>query len=101
MGFLCLFFYILLSTIAPTDAIPELAPYRLAFWSGNAGLVFSVALLSSKGFGFARLPQFGALLGFLAVLCISSALHVQLSEPIQVVSSLGFRSRCSCWPCGT
>jgi hypothetical protein len=74
MGFFFQFLYILLSLTAPSDVFPEMAPLRLALWTGVLGLLFSGAALVTKGAAFARLPQFWALAGFMGVMCVSTIL---------------------------
>ena len=48
MAFALFIVYVVLSYVHPGEIIPALAPYRVAFWVGMAGLAVSIASLVSK-----------------------------------------------------
>lgn len=88
---LALFFsYVVLAYLQPGELVPALAPYRLAFWTGLAGLgVALVSQLARRG-GQAANLQLWLLLAFTAV----AALSLMIAErwpgaPIAVLQRFG------------
>jgi len=41
MGFFLFLLYLMLSYVYPGEIFPALAPYRITFWVGIAGLIFA------------------------------------------------------------
>jgi putative inorganic carbon (HCO3(-)) transporter len=72
MGFVLLFIYIVLTITGPAEVFRELAPLRLAYWTGILGLLCSAGFLMTRAARYARLPQFWSFLGLVFVMCVST-----------------------------
>jgi putative inorganic carbon (HCO3(-)) transporter len=72
MGFVLLFIYIVLTITGPAEVFRQLAPLRLAYWTGVLGLLCSAGFLMTRAGRYTRLPQFWSFLGLVCVMCVST-----------------------------
>jgi hypothetical protein len=86
MAFLTFLLYVTLSYIFPAEIFPALAPYRITFWVGIIGLLFSVVTLVQGGGAPFRSPQVWMLIGFTTAMALSRMLADSwLGAPVMVV----------------
>jgi putative inorganic carbon (hco3(-)) transporter len=86
MVFALFILYVALTYLHPGQIVPALAPYRITYWVGMAGLVVAIgSLLTRKGSPLASV-QLGALIVFTAVMAVSLMLAERwLSAPLQTL----------------
>lgn len=71
MTFALFLLYVVLSYIYPAEIMPALAPYRITYWVGMAGLAFAIASLLGRRAGLLMNLQLWALIVFTAVMGVS------------------------------
>jgi hypothetical protein len=88
MSFALFILYVVLAYIQPGELVPALAPYRITYWVGLAGLAASVAALVARGL-IANL-QLWLVLAFTAVMGLSLVIAEQwLGAPILTLQRFG------------
>jgi hypothetical protein len=71
MTFALFVLYLVLAYIQPGEMIPALAPYRLAYWAGLAGLAVGVLSIAGKPGKASGHLQLWTLIAFTTVMCVS------------------------------
>src|SRR5262249_21516430 len=71
MTFALFILYIVLSYIHPGEIVPALAPYRVAYWVGMAGLAAAAASLAVRRDRLVSSVQLWVLIVFAAVMAVS------------------------------
>jgi putative inorganic carbon (hco3(-)) transporter len=88
MTFALFILYVGLAYVQPGEIVPALAPYRITYWVGMAGLVASGVSLLARG-AIANL-QLWMLLAFTAVTCLSLTVAEQwLGAPVLTLQRFG------------
>jgi hypothetical protein len=90
MAFALFILYVALSYIYPGELLPELAPYRVTYWVGTAGLVAAIASQLWRRDGPATNIQLWLLLLFTAVMGLSLMIAEEwLGAPIAALQRFG------------
>jgi hypothetical protein len=88
MAFALFILYVVLAYIQPGEIVPELAPYRVTYWVGMAGLATAIVALLGRGL-FANL-QLWALIAFTAVTAGSLVIAERwMGAPVLVLQRFG------------
>lgn len=90
MAFALFILYLALSYIYPGELVPELAPYRITYWAGTAGLAAAIASHLWRRNGPVTNLQLWLLLLFTAVLGLSLMIAEEwLGAPIAALNRFG------------
>ena len=90
MTFALFLLYVALSYIHPGQIAPALAPYRITYWVGIAGLAVASVSLLNRRIGVLVNFQFWALLVFTAVMCASLMIAERwLGAPLLAIQRFG------------
>lgn len=90
MTFALFILYVVLSYIYPAEIVPALAPYRVTYWVGMAGLAFAMASLLGGKAGALTNLQLWALIVFTAVMSVSLMIAESwLGAPLMAVQRFG------------
>jgi hypothetical protein len=82
--------YVVLSYIHPGEIVPALAPYRVAYWVGMAGLAVAIGSFLVRRGGLLASLQLGALIVFAAVMGVSLMVADRwLGAPILTLQRFG------------
>lgn len=90
MTFALFILYVVFSYINPGEIVPALAPYRLTYWVGMAGLAVAIASLLGRRGGLIANLQLWALIVFTAVMAVSLMIAERwLGAPILAIQRFG------------
>ncbi len=90
MTFALFILYVVLAYVQPGEIVPALAPYRVTYWVGMAGLAVAIASLLGRRDDLVANLQLWALMVFAAVTCLSLMIAERwLGAPILVGQRLG------------
>jgi putative inorganic carbon (HCO3(-)) transporter len=82
--------YVVLSYVYPGEIVPALAPYRVTYWVGLAGLTVAIASLFTKRTGLVANIQLWGLALFTAVMCLSLTIAEHwMGAPIMTLQRFG------------
>jgi putative inorganic carbon (hco3(-)) transporter len=88
MVFALFMLYVVLAYIQPGEIVPELAPYRVTYWVGMAGLATAMVVLLGRG--LVTNLQFWALMAFTAVTALSLVIAERwMGAPMLVMQRFG------------
>jgi putative inorganic carbon (HCO3(-)) transporter len=90
MTFAFFILYVVLSYVYPGEIVPALAPYRLTYWVGLAGLAVAIASLVRTRNGLLANVQLWGLVLFTAVMCLSLTIAEHwMGAPIMTLQRFG------------
>jgi hypothetical protein len=90
MTFALFILYVVLYYIHPGEIVPALAPYRVAYWVGMAGLVVAIASLLARKDGLIANLQLWTLVVFAAVTALSLMVADRwLGAPLMMLQRFG------------
>jgi putative inorganic carbon (hco3(-)) transporter len=89
MGFALFILYIVLSYVPPGEIAPALAPYRVTYWVGLAGLGVTIAALLARRSGVAANVQLWTLIAFTALMGASQFFEGWLGAPLLALHRFG------------
>lgn len=90
MTFAFFLVYLVLTYIHPGQIVPALAPYRITYWVGMAGLVVAIASLFGKRAGLAASLQLWVLLIFTALTTLSLMIAERwMGAPLLILQRFG------------
>jgi putative inorganic carbon (hco3(-)) transporter len=90
MTFALFLLYVALSYIHPGQIVPALAPFRVTYWVGMAGLAVAIASLLRRRVGLSANLQLCALVMFTGVLSVSLMIAERwLGAPIMTIQRFG------------
>ena len=90
MTFALFLLYVALSYVHPGQIIPALAPYRITYWVGIAGLAVALVSVLNRRIGVLVNLQFWALVVFTGVMCASLMIAERwLGAPMLTIQRFG------------